>query len=842
MGYLKKRFLVSSIVSILLALLLPVVSFASSGGYSPDHGELSEYTPPQVKSGAGKKLMAIYMVGSDLESRGNAGTIDFYELIQGYLALSSADAVEVIVAFGGADKDGWRGMKFANMAQIISDSEDEEFGNETGAGSYLYQADGAHMGDESSLKLFLQYVQEGFVDFDQRFITFWDHGGSYYGFGNDDNFDGDPLSLEEIDNALTQSNVGTFDLIGFDACLMGAMEVAHTVVNHAAYLIASEETEPGHGWNWTAVIQAFNDNPSIVNVAKAMIDNFVKDVHGEYADGKTLSVLKLENYNDVKDQIDTVASALAAALEQEGEERTAVVQASTQVRDYGKQDKNDARVSIDVKHLAQLALAKSNDVDLKNKLLSLIDAVDAFVVHSKHDGTRPNSFGVTMAPPEKESSVTERYWDQGFAQFQTAYQNVVQGDTQAPVVEEQNDDSNADDLEWEDENYTTEEYAGDDPYFQEWIYELEDELWAAYDAGELSDDELDQELAALEDLTEDDPDYQEWLQGAVDEGGDDDYFGDWNDEEWDDEGGNDFYSKSELMLQKKYPFLTGERAAFVYVNPTVSRSSVSAMATNFSGVKGISAKFSDPNLTSVVTTYGNIMSFEVDEDGIEDDWFLTIGTVQAYPTSVNGQYFTPQWNQNWYFMVYDENEVEAYMPMYFESNIKIAGKVFAVYTCEIDYQDSAVDYASMDFEEDFDGNPVEYASMELIVSPNNRIVDHSIKTYQFMSSGPDDEEGYILYDKMTRKLKVGDKVRFYSLGINLTRVGYDSWFDESGLFMIAQEPTFMVDFLEFEDEDGELLQYYYSMLGEDVAGNTAMTEAAPAVFDTPTSVSDWSLY
>jgi hypothetical protein len=32
------------------------------------------------------------------------------------------------------------------------------------------------------------------------------------------------------------------------------------------------------------------------------------------------------------------------------------------------------------------------------------------------------------------------------------------------------------------------------------------------------------------------------------------------------------------------------------------------------------------------------------------------------------------------------------------------------------------------------------------------------------------------------------------------------------------------------------------MLGEDVAGNTAMTEAAPAVFDTPTSVSYWSLY
>ena len=67
------------------------------------------------------------MVGSDLEENDRkyeAGTLDFKELIKGYDSLPDDHVVEVIVAFGGSDKDGWRGMKFADMGQIIDDSLD----------------------------------------------------------------------------------------------------------------------------------------------------------------------------------------------------------------------------------------------------------------------------------------------------------------------------------------------------------------------------------------------------------------------------------------------------------------------------------------------------------------------------------------------------------------------------------------------------------------------------------------------------------------------------------------------------------------------------------------------
>ena len=148
------------------------------------------------------------MIGSDLEDgkgpsrEGLAGTDDFKELIEGYESLPEDHEVEVIVAFGGANKDGWRGMKFADIYQIREDYyEDGEFGNETWADAYLYQDDSANMDDENSLFEFLDYLSVEYPNFERRFLTFWDHGNSYKGFGGDTNVGNDILSMDEITRA-----------------------------------------------------------------------------------------------------------------------------------------------------------------------------------------------------------------------------------------------------------------------------------------------------------------------------------------------------------------------------------------------------------------------------------------------------------------------------------------------------------------------------------------------------------------------------------------------------------------------------------------------------------------
>jgi len=239
------------------------------------------------------------MVGSDLEGKNGFATADFHELLDGYAGLDSGDRLEVVVAFGGADQDGWRGMKFAALPQLRAAPADAAFGNETGAGAYHYRDDSANMGGEDSLRLFLDYLRHGYAGFDQRFLTFWDHGNSYRGFGNDSNFDNDALDMDEISGAFLRSQPGAFDMIGFDACFMASVEVARVIEPHARYMIASEDLEPGHGWLWSEVVRSYAEEDDIAETGRRMVDNFVQDVHGSLTDGKTLSLLDLSRYDDL---------------------------------------------------------------------------------------------------------------------------------------------------------------------------------------------------------------------------------------------------------------------------------------------------------------------------------------------------------------------------------------------------------------------------------------------------------------------------------------------------------------------------------------------------------------
>ena len=385
----------------------------------------------------------MYMVGSDLEDRFDAGTTDLWELIDGYDSLPDSQKVEVIVAFGGADKDGWRGMKFANMSQIIADSQDSEFGDETGLGAYLQRHDNANMDAEESLTLFLDYIGDGYANFDARFLTLWDHGGSYRGFGGDTYFNTwPPMSMSEIERAFERSEVGRFDLIGFDACLMASVEVAKVIAPNADYMIASEELEPGHGWLWSEVIRYYTQEDSIVEAGKLMVNNFVQDVHTEPGEseawGKTLSLLDLNQYDHLVAALNPVISAYGQNLLSDSKYSNSLVYGSTRVRSYGgSEKKEEPPVSIDLMHFAKLLAEDSPDSDTNVKLNKLMDAIDSFVVHYAHDGSRPNSFGIAIDAPELEKYHVEyqNYKVSGaWLDFQDTYDEWLQSDTISPQL------------------------------------------------------------------------------------------------------------------------------------------------------------------------------------------------------------------------------------------------------------------------------------------------------------------------------------------------------------------------------------------------------------------------
>lgn len=85
-----------------------------------------------------------------------------------------------------------------------------------------------------------------------------------------DDTDGDELYMKEVQQALegAKKNLNkrstTFvklDIVGFDACLMGMVEVAYALRDSANYVIGSEDEEPLQGWPYDRILRMLTATP-----------------------------------------------------------------------------------------------------------------------------------------------------------------------------------------------------------------------------------------------------------------------------------------------------------------------------------------------------------------------------------------------------------------------------------------------------------------------------------------------------------------------------------------------------------------------------------------------------
>ncbi len=102
------------------------------------------------------------------------------------------------------------------------------------------------LSDGGTLRAFIDYAAEKYPA--ERYdLILWDHGGGpQLGFGIDENDpDGNIMSVGAVARALKESRVERFDIVDFDACLMSSAEVAACLSGHADYLVLSAETARG---------------------------------------------------------------------------------------------------------------------------------------------------------------------------------------------------------------------------------------------------------------------------------------------------------------------------------------------------------------------------------------------------------------------------------------------------------------------------------------------------------------------------------------------------------------------------------------------------------------------
>lgn len=180
--------------------------------------------------------MMVYMCGTDLESKHGMATSDLNEMLTA--SKKFGNNFNLIIYTGGCNK--WQN-------NTISSKKNQIIQIKNGKIIELEEKSSVSMTDPDTLSSFIKYCSSNFPA-NRNELVFWDHGGgSVTGYGYDEKHAGSgSMDLAEIDKALKNGGV-KFDFIGFDACLMATAENALMLNDHADYLIASEETEPGIG-------------------------------------------------------------------------------------------------------------------------------------------------------------------------------------------------------------------------------------------------------------------------------------------------------------------------------------------------------------------------------------------------------------------------------------------------------------------------------------------------------------------------------------------------------------------------------------------------------------------
>ncbi|MBO6270679.1 MAG: hypothetical protein J6M58_09440 [Clostridium sp.] len=300
---------------------------------------------PAVKNPDGSFTIFVYMVGSDLESYGQAASHDIEEMC----LAKTGEKVKIVLITGGAEEWGHASVK-AGTTQI--------FTIEDGELTELADLGLQNMANEGTLESFLTWAGKNCIS-DRNALILWNHGGgTLMGYGLDENYPDDILELCDIGDALRASGMH-FDFVGFDACLMCTVETAKMLSPYADYMIASEETEPSSGWFYTEWLNALAENPgmAVEDLGRLIVDDFVP-VEEERSDYETYTLALID-----LSQIQPVLDAMQEFFENER-----------------------GLMKIDYKSLAR---ARSNTKAFGNGMFEQIDLLD-FVVNNRTDSAGGN--------------------------------------------------------------------------------------------------------------------------------------------------------------------------------------------------------------------------------------------------------------------------------------------------------------------------------------------------------------------------------------------------------------------------------------------------------------------
>ena len=288
-------------------------------------------TPPAATGAIARYTVMVFQNGTDLEStKGALASNDLREM----QIVGSTPAVNVVVETLGTGQ--WH-------TPGISNQTNQRWLVRQGGLELVQDNLGLRpVGDPATLTDFVVWAATHYPA-ERYALILWDHGGGPNGgFGHDELKTPSSLSLNDFQKAISDAaaQIGSkLELVGFDACLMAGVETAALLSPYARYLVASEELEPGHGWWYTHILKALNNDPTMGGdrVGRAIADGFRAQASSPVwgtAANTTLSVIDLSRVDAVVQKLEALVSTASGDVGDVGR-LNPLLQARSKAEDYG---------------------------------------------------------------------------------------------------------------------------------------------------------------------------------------------------------------------------------------------------------------------------------------------------------------------------------------------------------------------------------------------------------------------------------------------------------------------------------------------------------------------------
>ncbi|MBN2496581.1 MAG: hypothetical protein JXR96_18475 [Deltaproteobacteria bacterium] len=262
-----------------------------------------------------------------------------------------------------------------------------------------------NMGDGATVRDFILDVKDHVGTEAQYYLMLSDHGDGWTrsraapvpttvrAVCIDESSGDDELSVAELREAISGQDLM---LIAFDACLMGMAEVAYEMRNDALVMIASQETEPGDGWEFTELLSEFGQNgqasPEVF--ARVTVDTYINGYDNDYED-LTLASYDLTRMDELAAAADAVAAELTSLPSSEW-------RSVCNAMDWYGCFWMYCMPYTDLVHL--VSRARSTDARDNDAVYdALLTAIDETVLYERHRRDHPNANGMNIYFPCEDS-------------------------------------------------------------------------------------------------------------------------------------------------------------------------------------------------------------------------------------------------------------------------------------------------------------------------------------------------------------------------------------------------------------------------------------------------------